>query len=93
MYYIFVQTVTFYFTAVICESTVAGLRFYEEDGWSKTACVIEFFLQLWKIQNVKSPYKGKSMVRVGNLKVYSQFCNTSFIVHILVLLSRKVPIL
>ena len=48
------------FVAVFNESMVAGLRFYcEKDEWNETSTFVEFVLKLWKIMNVKTPYKGE----------------------------------
>ena len=55
-------------SAVFCESTVAGLKFYREPGWENTADVVAFFLRMWNVQNVKSAYKG-----IFNFIIFKQF--------------------
>ena len=57
------------------KSTVRALKFYDNSDWSITAQIVEFIVELWKILNIKTPYKDKTTTLI--IFCLEKFCQTS----------------
>ena len=56
------------FEAIFNESTIAALRHHTETiEWLQTADFLQFFLNLWKILNVKTPFIGTAIILKNEL--------------------------
>ena len=52
---------------VFNESVVNGLRYYKIPCWTETAKWVQYNLNLWKIQNVKTTSQGITLIKYGIL--------------------------